>query len=162
MRGAVLHSAKAAGIIVYQHWAIRFYAVACRRGLLQPAGEADRHRLRERRLAGDRFLVVGIGTSAGGIEALQGFLAPMPPDPGMAFIVVTHLGEGHKSALPEILARMTGLPVVAARDGAAIEPNRVYVLSSDAAPLLRRKRLRLVNQEAARRQRNTTDGVFPS
>lgn len=118
--------------------------------------------IRERRLAGDRFLVVGIGTSAGGVEALQGFFEPMPPDPGMAFIVVTHLGEGRTSALPQILPRFTSLPVVPIRDGAAIEPDRVYVLASDAVPMLRRKRLRLVRQLANGRERNVIDVFFSS
>jgi two-component system CheB/CheR fusion protein len=84
-------------------------------------------------MVGSRFPVVGVGASAGGVEALEAFFKPMPPDPGMAFIVVMHLGEGYKSALPEILGRSTALPIVAARDGDAIEVNHVYVLGSDAA-----------------------------
>jgi CheB methylesterase len=51
-----------------------------------------------------RFPVVGIGASAGGVEALQAFFRAMPgPAPAMAFVVVTHLGPGHESALPAIL-----------------------------------------------------------
>ena len=113
-------------------------------------------------MAGNWFLVVGIGASAGGVEALQGFFEAMPPDPGMAFVVVTHLGEGQHSALPEILARATNLPIEPARDGATLEPNRVYVLSSDAVPLLRRRRLRLSRHPASRRERNTIDVFFAS
>ncbi|MGE3784009.1 MAG: CheR family methyltransferase, partial [Alphaproteobacteria bacterium] len=113
-------------------------------------------------MAGNRFLVVGIGASAGGVEALRSFFEPMPSDSGMAFIVVTHLGEGQTSALPQILARVTDLPIVSATDGAAIEPNRVYVLAADAIPVLRRKRLRLTGQAADRRERNTIDVFFAS
>src|SRR5437764_7770538 len=98
---------------------------------------------RSSRGADNPFAVVGVGASAGGVEALQAFFAPMPPAPGMAFIVVTHLGEGYESALPEILSRCTSLPMVAVRDGDAVEPNRVYVLASDEMPTLRRSRLRL-------------------
>jgi two-component system, chemotaxis family, CheB/CheR fusion protein len=108
-------------------------------------------------LAHDHFLVVGIGASAGGVEALQAFFEPMPSDPGMAFIVVTHLGAGHESALPQILGRSSELPVVPARNGAAIEPNRVYVLSSDAVPTLRRGKLRLRAQAKGGREYNPID-----
>jgi two-component system CheB/CheR fusion protein len=79
-------------------------------------------------LANNRFPVVGIGASAGGVEALQAFFGPMPPDPGMAFVVVTHLGAGYESALPQILSRSTALPIEAVRDGDTIEANRIYVL----------------------------------
>src|SRR3954469_15371900 len=139
---------------------MRASAVACRSRVQQPASVADRYRVRERRLAGDRFLVVGIGASAGGVEALQTFFAAVPPDPGMAFIVVMHLGAGHESALPQILARSTGLPIAPVHDGAGIEPNRIYVLSSDAVPTLRRKRLRLAKQPVGGREHNTIDVFF--
>src|SRR4051812_15788562 len=141
---------------------MRASAVACRSRVQQPASVADRYRVRERRLAGDRFLVVGIGASAGGVEALQAFFEPMPADPGMAFIVVTHLGKGHHSALPQIIARSTGLPIEPARDGAAIEPNRIYVLSSDTVPTLRRGRLRLAKHPASGREHNRIDVFFAS
>ncbi|MBV8492975.1 MAG: hypothetical protein JO162_05805, partial [Alphaproteobacteria bacterium] len=113
-------------------------------------------------MANDRFPVVGIGASAGGVEALQEFFTPMPPDPGMAFIVVTHLGKGHESALPQILGRVTTLPIVAIRDGETIEANRVYVLSSDAMPTLRRGKLRLRSHSGARREYNPIDVFFAS
>src|SRR5947207_15654716 len=85
-----------------------------------------------------QFPVVGVGASAGGVEALQAFFAPMPPEPGMAFIVVTHLSQGYESALPQILSRSTKLPIVQARHGEAIEPNSVYVLVPYPVPTLRR------------------------
>jgi two-component system CheB/CheR fusion protein len=113
-------------------------------------------------LAADNFLVVGIGASAGGVEALQGFFQPMPPGPGMAFIVVTHLPEGYESALPPILSRATGLSIVPVRNGITIEANHVYVLSSDAITTLRRGRLRLRAHTAGVRERNTIDVLFAS
>ena len=109
----------------------------------------------------DRFLVVGIGASAGGVEALQSFFAAVPPDPRMAFIVVTHLGAGTESALPQILARATPLPVVAAQDGVSVEPNRVYVLASDRVPFLRDGHLHLMPHPAAR-EYNVIDVFFSS
>ena len=64
--------------------------------------------------ASDRFPVVGIGASAGGLEALQEFFGNMPADTGMGFVVVTHQHPGHVSMLPALLARSTSMPVVEA------------------------------------------------
>ena len=74
-----------------------------------------------------RFPIVGIGASAGGLEALQGFFSRVGADTGIAFIVVTHLHPGHTSMLPELLAKETAMPVHEAEDGQPIEPNNVYV-----------------------------------
>ncbi len=73
------------------------------------------------------FPVVGIGASAGGVQALELFFDTAPPDSGMAFVVVTHLPAGRKSLLGEILARHTQMPVRDAREGVAVAPNHVYV-----------------------------------
>ena len=113
-------------------------------------------------MANNRFPVVGIGASAGGVEALQAFFEPMPADPGMAFIVVTHLGEGYESSLPQILSRSTEMPIAAMQDGGAIEPNHVYVLGPGAVPTLRRGRLRLNPRSAGRREFNTIDVFLAS
>jgi len=75
--------------------------------------------------------IVGVGASAGGVEALTKFFAHMPADPGMAFLVVLHLLPGHASRLPEIIARETKLTVEQATDGTEIERNRVYVIPPD-------------------------------
>ena len=106
--------------------------------------------------------MVGIGASAGGVEALQAFFGPMPSDPGMAFVVVTHLGAGYESSLPQILSRSTALPIEAMRDGGTIEANRIYVLASDEMPTLRRGKLRLSPRSASRRELNTIDVFFAS
>lgn len=73
------------------------------------------------------FAVVGLGASAGGLAALGEFLENMPPDSGMAFIVVTHQHPSHVSLLPELLARRTSVSVSEITDGAKVEPNHVYV-----------------------------------
>lgn len=70
---------------------------------------------------------MGIGASAGGLEALEELFAPMPVDTGMAFVVVTHQHPGHTSLLPEILGKTTRLPVVEARDAQRLQPNHVYL-----------------------------------
>jgi len=72
--------------------------------------------------------LVGIGASAGGLEALTLLVAALPDDVGMAFFVVQHLDPALPSALVELLARATTLSVVSAHDGAVPEPNVVYVV----------------------------------
>ena len=75
----------------------------------------------------DKFLIVGIGASAGGIEALHSFFEHMPSDCGMAFVVLLHLPRQHKSMLTEILERWTPMRVLQCTDGLLLEQNCVYV-----------------------------------
>jgi two-component system CheB/CheR fusion protein len=82
----------------------------------------------ERRDASLPFPVVGIGASAGGLDAFQQFLRVLPADTGMAFVVVQHLHPGHASLLSEILSRSTTLPVTEVIDGTRLEPDHVYVI----------------------------------
>lgn len=74
------------------------------------------------------FLVVGLGASAGGVRALQKFFATMPPDSGMAFVVIMHLSPRDESNLKEIIQARTKMPVSVVTDGEKVEPNRVYVI----------------------------------
>ena len=75
----------------------------------------------------ERFPIVGIGASAGGLEALEAFFTHMPSDSGMAFVVVTHQPPQHVSLLPDLLGRRTTMPVRQASDGMTIAPNSVYI-----------------------------------
>lgn len=70
---------------------------------------------------------MGIGASAGGLEALEIFFRQMPPETGMAFVVVSHQSPGHVSLLPELLAKCTEMKPVLAAQGSKIEPNCIYV-----------------------------------
>ena len=74
------------------------------------------------------FLAVGIGASAGGIKALKTFFANMPPDPGMAFVVILHLSPKHESTLAAILQAETSLSVMQVTETVKVEPNYVYVI----------------------------------
>jgi two-component system CheB/CheR fusion protein len=76
-------------------------------------------------------VVVGIGASAGGLEAVSELLKNLPPDTGMTFIVVQHLDPTHHSALPEILQRQTAMKVTEATEAVHIDPNHVYVIPPD-------------------------------
>ena len=74
------------------------------------------------------FPVVALGASAGGLEAFEQFFKAMPPDSGMAFVLVQHLDPSHASILSEILQRSTQMPVAEARNKMPVERNHVYVI----------------------------------
>ena len=74
------------------------------------------------------FLVVGLGASAGGVKALQEFFATMPPNSGMAFVVILHLSPEHESNLPHILQNHTAMPVIQVNETHKVEPDHVYVI----------------------------------
>ncbi|MCU1238417.1 MAG: ATPase [Candidatus Solibacter sp.] len=90
-----------------------------------------------------KFPVVGIGASAGGLEAFLEFFSGLRPPSGMGFVLVTHLEPAHESSLAEILSRATTLPVIDAVEGARVEPDHVYVLPPNAEITIREGVLRL-------------------
>jgi chemotaxis response regulator CheB len=77
------------------------------------------------------FLVVGIGASAGGVQALREFFANVPPDSGIAYVVILHLSPDFDSQLTEVLQQTTGMPVLQVTERARVEPNHIYVVSPD-------------------------------
>ena len=82
------------------------------------------------------FPVVGIGGSAGGLQALLRFFEAMPANPGMAFVVILHLSRDHESNVAAILQRVTSLKVSQVTSSVAIEANRVYVIAPGANLLM--------------------------
>src|SRR6266852_3717256 len=80
----------------------------------------------ERRAAG--VSVVGIGASAGGLEAFRLLLRELPVDTGFAIVLIQHLDPTHESSLSEILGRATKMPVHEATDGVPVKPNHIYVI----------------------------------
>jgi two-component system CheB/CheR fusion protein len=74
------------------------------------------------------FPVVGIGASAGGLEALEQFLRHVPERSGIAFVIVQHLDPGDRGSFVELLQRASAMPVEQARDGQKVEPDHVYVI----------------------------------
>ncbi len=74
------------------------------------------------------FPIVGIGASAGGLEALEQFFGNMPKNSGMAFVVIQHLDPNHVGIMPELLQRMTPMKVFQASDRLKVKPNCVYVI----------------------------------
>ena len=74
------------------------------------------------------FGVVGVGASAGGLEACRRFLAAVPASPGMAFILVQHLDPTHESMMVELLSSATEMPVVQAQDGMRLRADHFYII----------------------------------
>ena len=103
------------------------------------------------------FPIVGIGASAGGLEAFEQFFHACPVDRGMGFVLVPHLDPGHVSLLTEILQRSTTMPVVEALDQAAVAPNHVYVIPPNRELAILNGVLRLSVPELVRGQRMPID-----
>lgn len=95
------------------------------------------------RAAQQRFPVVALGASAGGVEAFESFFRAMPAENGMAFVVIAHLDPERESLLPSLLAHWTEMPVVTARDKEPVEPNKVYVIPRNAVMTIAKGRLQL-------------------
>ncbi len=90
------------------------------------AARNRRGREEERKLS--EPLIVGIGASAGGLEALQQFLLYMPVNSGLSFVVIQHLSPDYKSLMADILGKNTEMMVLQAENGMAVEPNTVYLI----------------------------------
>lgn len=90
------------------------------------------------------FPVVGIGASAGGLEALTALFQELPPDLGMAFVVVQHLDPKHASMMSELIGRVTHMTVVEATDEVTVRPNHVYVIPPNRNLAILHHRLQLM------------------
>src|SRR5215469_6369705 len=95
------------------------------------------------------FPIVGLGASAGGLEAFTQFLKAVRPNPGMAFVLVQHLEAKHESMLTKLLARVTEMPVTEVRRATPVEPDHVYVIPANADLSLVDGRLRVLRRKAA-------------
>ena len=106
------------------------------------------------------FPIVGVGASAGGVEALEGFFQGMPDHPGLACVVVTHLSPERQSLLHEIVARYTGMTVHIAADGMPVEVDSVYVMPADAILSIQGRRLSITRPDKEHRERKPIDIFF--
>lgn len=105
--------------------------------------------------------IVGIGASAGGLEAFSAFLEAMPPDTGLAFVFVLHMAPGHHSLLAEILSRVTSMRVTEVQQEVKVEPNHVYVIPPGRAMIIEDGMLKLSPRPEAAQHRSV-DGFFSS
>ncbi|MEO5726961.1 MAG: chemotaxis protein CheB, partial [Byssovorax sp.] len=98
----------------------------------------------------DTWPIVGVGASAGGLEAFAQLLGELPSDTGMAFVLIQHLDPTHPSLLAEVLTKATKMPVCQAEDGKSVEPDHVYVIPPNADIAILHGRLTLFprNEEA--------------
>jgi len=97
-------------------------------------------------IRGDRpapFPIVGIGASAGGLEAFSELLRQLPLKTGMAFVLVQHLDPKHSSDLREILGRTTRIPVAEVTDGTVVRPDNIYVIPPNTVMSIKGGILRL-------------------
>ncbi len=117
---------------------------------------------RPQKEAFNNFPVVGIGASAGGLEALEQFFSNVPPDIGMAFIVIQHLDPNHVGMLPEILQRTTDMKVTQAEDFMKVLSNHVYVIPPNKSMSIVRGSLRLLEPIEIRGLRLPIDFFFKS
>lgn len=106
--------------------------------------------------------VVGMGASAGGLEAFQNFLMATPADAGLAYVLVQHLDPNHESMLADLLSRRTPMPVRQVTDGMAIEPNHVYLIPPNASLVIEKARLWLSDFSEPRGFRRPIDVFFRS
>ncbi|MGA2712276.1 MAG: chemotaxis protein CheB [Bryobacteraceae bacterium] len=93
------------------------------------------------------FSIVGIGASAGGLEACSTLLKHLPADTGFAFVVIQHLDPKHESLLPALLAKITTIPVDAVQGETIVEPNQVYVMPPNSEIVFSEKKLKLIPRE---------------
>jgi two-component system, chemotaxis family, CheB/CheR fusion protein len=93
--------------------------------------------------------VVGVGASAGGLDALEQLFGAMPEDTGLAFVVIQHLSPDFKSVMDELLARRTNIPVVLVEDGMQVEANHIYLIPPKKEMIISGGRLLLSDKGAS-------------
>lgn len=115
--------------------------------------KAEGHGQHNRTMADDHGqIVVGIGASAGGLEAIQEFFRVMPPDSNLAFVVIQHLSPDYRSLMDELLARYTRMRIFKAEEGMPVEPNSIYLIPP-------RKNLRVFHDRLMLEDQNLKKGL---
>src|SRR5438034_31059 len=109
-----------------------------------------------------RFPIVGIGASAGGLEACTHLLHHLPPDTGMGFVLVQHLDPGHASALTQLLARETQMPVREVSNNMPVQPNHMYVIPPNATMAIAHGSLKLQPRRETTGAHRSIDFFFES
>ncbi|HXC37094.1 MAG TPA: chemotaxis protein CheB, partial [Candidatus Acidoferrales bacterium] len=108
------------------------------------------------------FPIVGVGASAGGLEALTALLKELPTDTGMTFLLVQHLDPKHESKLTDLLAKATGMKVTEAREGMTMCANCVFVIPPNKSMALVHGVLKLTPRDEARVPHLAVDILFKS
>jgi two-component system CheB/CheR fusion protein len=106
------------------------------------------------------FPIVGVGASAGGLEALSAFLKVLPARSGMAAVIIQHLAPEHESALTQLLGKVTSMPVQEVADGVTVRPNHIYIIPPGKILSIRAGALVLVPRERATVPHHPIDEFF--
>jgi two-component system CheB/CheR fusion protein len=107
--------------------------------------------------AKDSMYVVGIGASAGGLEAIHELFDNMPEDTGFAFVIVQHLSPDHKSLMPELLAKHSKMQIFEASDGLKLEKNCIYLIPNKSTITLKNGSICLKEKEKSAAPNTTID-----
>ncbi len=110
----------------------------------------------------ESFPIVGIGASAGGLEAFEDFFSQIDSETGMAFVIVTHQHPGYVSALPEIIGKFTGMELLTIKDGMQVRQNCVYLIPSGVNLAIFNKSLHLIKTEGMHGSQLPIDFFFRS
>ncbi|MBC7905082.1 MAG: chemotaxis protein, partial [Gemmatimonadaceae bacterium] len=106
--------------------------------------------------------IVGIGASAGGLEAINAFFDNMPSDTGLSFVVIQHLSPDHKSLMAELLSKHTAMQVYEATENVTIQPNAVYLLTPKNTMVVKDGQLHLHEKVRNQQPNNSIDIFFHS
>ena len=106
------------------------------------------------------FPVVGIGASAGGLDAFKKLIKAIPEDSGMAYVLVQHLDPKHESMLPEILQKVTTIPVLEISDDIKVQPNHIYIIPSNKMMVANDGVLELSPRTTKKNERNLPVDLF--
>jgi two-component system, chemotaxis family, CheB/CheR fusion protein len=112
--------------------------------------------------SGKPLPIVGIGASAGGLEAFEAFFTAMPADSGIAFVLVSHLDPTHVSIMPELIRKRTKMQVLQIKDGMRVQPDTVYVVPPNQDLSILNGVLQLMEQSKPRGANLPIDGFFQS
>ena len=109
-----------------------------------------------------QFPVVGIGASAGGLDAFKSFLRALPEKPGMAFVFIQHLSPEHTSILPEILEKISPFPVHQITDNLHLDKDNLYIIPENKVVTVVDSKLKLEPLDKQHKKGNTIDLFFSS
>ena len=91
-------------------------------------------------------LIVGIGASAGGLDAIQDFFNHIPGETGMSFVIIQHLSPNFKSLMNELLGKHTGMEILTVTEEMEIQPNKIYLNRSDVNISLKGNKIKLIKK----------------
>ena len=108
------------------------------------------------------FPIVGLGASAGGLEAFKNFFSAMPNSSGMSFVLIQHLDPTHESLMKDLLSRYTKMNVIQAEDKMEVKENHIYLIPPNREMTIHKRKLHLTAPKERRGLRTPIDLFFRS